>query len=143
MLKKTLMIVSILILTIFTGCSLFEDAQTEFVVKNHNDSTSVITAVSIEQYVGLESRRRMAPNALNAGTTILAGERVFFEIAPYLAENTYLTIYIVFEDTSSGVAYITYDPETKFKLVCNNNPGTGEEMFTIRGDGAELQDPID
>jgi hypothetical protein len=114
-----------------TSCSLLKDVKTEFVVKNHVNSTANIKHVSIKQYIGYETRK-ISPNALTPGTTIAPGEKLFFEIAPYMAEGTELQVDVIFDDGISTFdsCTIIYVPEVKFKLVCNNTPG--EAMFILR-----------
>jgi hypothetical protein len=129
--KRLLFLLLIVVVILATSCSLLEDVKTEFVIKNHDNSTEDIIYVTIQQYIGL-GERSILNNALPEDTTIIPGEKVFFEIAPYMAEGAELLVTVTFANSTTGRVSITYVPEVKFKLVCNNNPGSGEAMFILR-----------
>ncbi|NQT58646.1 MAG: hypothetical protein HQ557_06650 [Bacteroidetes bacterium] len=52
-----------------------------------------------------------------------------------------MSVNVSFADSISGSKEITYYPETKFKLVCNNAPAPGENMFLLRSEGEVMVIP--
>ncbi len=140
MIKRSLLILTVLLLLILSGCSLFTDVKTELVVKNHGDSQKDITLITLSQFIG--ARASEPVNALPTGTTLAPGEEFVFEIAPYMVmvPKQYLEVEIIYQwvdDLEYGQFNIDYTPETRVELVFQLND-TFDAITCMPGANASL-----
>ncbi len=111
----SLFVVSLMVLTIFSGCSLFtvndfEEATLTLV----NDSEFDLYVISLDNgYSGLSSKSPEYMNLLTDGSFLASGDRLLMGLTPVLHEDSYAKLYIDREDNRGVQTYyyidFTYD----------------------------------
>jgi len=134
--KKKIVLLNVLLLVlVFSSCSLSKDGASMTIV---NKSSEVITSMEIEVQIGVNEKFAAGPefDSLKDGQTISQDEKVTFTL-PVLASESAMTVKVFYNnDQSTKTTYVKYEDDANFTLEYNGSSSL--DPFTLDSPDASL-----